>query len=224
MSSDRLGIIVSARMGSTRLPEKAIKPLQGRQMLDFLFKRLKSSNLVDEFIFATTNKEEDKVLLTIASDNGFKTFAGSTNNLIDRYVRAAREYDVDTVIRVTGDCPFVNGEMIDYCCSFIEGKSYDLASTKSFFPEGIDAEFYKSNVMESLSEEVLSEQDKEHLTLYLYKNKNKYNILNIHPPEGWLSKHSFTIDTPEDYLKAIKIADHFESYSFSIQDMVNLSF
>ena len=222
MSSDRLGIIVSARMGSTRLPEKAIRPLQGRKMLDFLFKRLKSSNFVDEFIFATTTRVEDKILLEIALDNGFKTFTGSTNNLIDRYVHAAREYDVDTVIRVTGDCPFVNGEMIDYCCACIEGLDFDLASTKGFFPEGIDAEFYKSNLMESLLKKELSEQDKEHLTLYFYKNKKEYNILNINPPECWLSKQSFTIDTPEDYSEAIKIADHFESYSFSIQDMVNL--
>ena len=84
-------------------------------MIRFLFRRLKTSKFLDTFIFATTLSAEDKILTEIAIDEGFKVFKGSTDNLVSRYYEAASLYNVDLICRVTGDCPFVDGKMIDYC-------------------------------------------------------------------------------------------------------------
>lgn len=219
----KVGIIVSARIDSSRLPGKALKLIQGKPMLEFLLLRLKESQIINEFIFATTKRENDDLLSDLAIRCKYKVFRGSTNNLIDRYVGAAKRYNLDIVIRVTGDCPFVNGEMIDFCLNHIKNRKFDLASTKGLFPKGLDIEIYNCSIMERISSsELLSEDDKEHLTLFFYKNIKKYNILYIKPPSKWVGALSYTVDTPEDYKNIVKIANNFANPCFSIDEIVNL--
>ena len=215
-------VIVSARMGSTRLPQKAIKTLQDIEMLRFLFQRLKNSQLVKDFIFATTLSKEDEVLAEIADEEGFNIFCGSTDNLVSRYYQAAYDNNVDLICRVTGDCPFVNGEMIDYCLKKISIANFDLATTKGNFPVGLDAEFFRTDTLKYfLEKDLLSLSQKEHLTLYFYQNKEKFRINNILPLDDWTSDKSFTVDVKEDYDFAFKLAEKFEDPNFSITELIN---
>lgn len=222
MEDINTAVIVSARMGSTRLPKKAIRPIQGREMLRFLFQRLKNSKKTKLFIFATTLSKEDEVLVEIANQEGFNVFRGSTDNLVSRYYQAASYYDVDLICRVTGDCPFVNGEMIDYCLEKIIKTNFDLATTKGNFPVGLDAEFFRKAALKNfLEKDLLSSSQKEHLTLYFYENKEDYYIKDILPPEGWISDKSFTVDVKEDYDFASDLAERFENPNFSIAELIN---
>ncbi len=222
MEDINTAVIVSARMGSTRLPKKAIRPIQGREMLRFLFQRLKNSKKTKFFIFATTLSKEDEVLVEIANQEGFNVFRGSTDNLVSRYYQAASHYDVDLICRVTGDCPFVNGEMIDYCLGKIIKTNFDLATTKGNFPVGLDAEFFRKDALKNfLEKDLLSSSQKEHLTLYFYENKEDYYIKDILPPEVWISDKSFTVDVKEDYDFASELAERFENPNFSIAELIN---
>ena len=222
MEDVNTAVIVSARMGSTRLPKKAIRPIQGIEMLRFLFQRLKNSKKTKFFIFATTLSKEDEVLVEIANQEGFNVFRGSTDNLVSRYYQAASYYDVDLICRVTGDCPFVNGEMIDYCLGKIIKTNFDLATTKGNFPVGLDAEFFRKDALKNfLEKDLLSSSQKEHLTLYFYENKEDYYIKDILPPEVWISDKSFTVDVKEDYDFASELAERFENPNFSIAELIN---
>lgn len=221
MNEINKAVIVSARLGSTRLPRKATKSLQGIEMIRFLFQRLRSSELVNTFIFATTLSAEDKILTEIADDEGFKVFRGSTENLVSRYYEAASHFNVDLICRVTGDCPFVDGKMIDYCIEKIINTTFDLATTKGNFPVGLDAEFFRRDSLRYfLDNNLLSSSQKEHLTLYFYENKEKFFIENIAPPDIWNSHHSFTVDVQEDYDFAYKLAERFENPYFSVSELI----
>jgi len=215
-------VIVSARLGSTRLPGKALKSLQGIEMIRFLFQRLKTSKLLDTFVFATTLSDEDKILTEIAIDEGFKVFKGSNDNLVSRYYEAASLYNVDLICRVTGDCPFVDGKMIDYCMEKLFNTTFDLATTKGNFPVGLDAEFFsRDSLRYFLDNNLLSPSQKEHLTLYFYENAERFNIKNISPPDTWNSHQSFTVDVQEDYDFVLKIAERFKDPFFSISELIN---
>ncbi|HIA15050.1 MAG TPA: hypothetical protein EYN74_09250 [Nitrospirales bacterium] len=115
----RVGVIVAARMGSSRLPGKALKPLHGIPMLAFLLRRIQSSNSADEIVLCTSVRTDDTVLAELANTEGVGVYRGALDDVADRYVSTAREYKIDTVVRITGDCPFVDGELIDHCVSGI---------------------------------------------------------------------------------------------------------
>ena len=158
----------------------------------------------------------------IANDEGFHVFRGSTDDLVLRYYQAASQSNVDLICRVTGDCPFVNGEMIDYCLDKIVNTSFDLATTKGNFPVGLDAEFFRTDSLESfLENNSLSPSQKEHLTLYFYENKESFTIEHILPPKAWNSDATFTIDVQEDYDFAFKLAKKFGNPLFSISELIS---
>jgi spore coat polysaccharide biosynthesis protein SpsF len=216
----RIGVIVSARTGSRRLPAKALMPLSGMPMVIYLLERLKASRLSDEIILATTILDEDNKLANVVKKFGIQVFRGNHKNLIDRYTNAAKEYRFDTVVRITADCPFVDGVSLDYCLQTLENvSSFDLATTKGNFPVGIDFEIINFKSLFLLNQRTdLSEDDREHLTLFFYKNKQKFSIINIRPYFQFRDNDAFTIDTHEDYVKLKTIAERVGVFG-SIEDI-----
>ena len=176
----RIGIIIAARMSSNRLPGKALKPIQHIPMIQFLLRRVKGSQLVDDIILATSNQMEDDILEEIAAAEKINIFRGSLENVTDRYVCAAKHFQIDTVIRITGDCPFVNSEIIDFCINSIDGRDYDLCTTKGSFPVGLDVEIYHNKTMDSINQMEMSVEEKEHLTLYYYNHRKNHFNISIH--------------------------------------------
>lgn len=216
-------VIIAARTGSTRLPGKALMPIMGVASIQFQILRLKQSKLADKIVLATTTLDEDNDLANIAESVGIRAFRGDPTDLIQRYIDAANRYDIDYAIRVTGDCPFVDGETVDYCidhCSSLNG--FDLATTKSFFPVGIDYEFVNMQTLKTIhNDHDLNSEDREHLTLYLYKNKEKFKIENIIPPAAWsYDAGEFTIDTQSDYDRLTHIIQTFDTMYFNTTQLI----
>jgi len=222
----RVGVIVASRMSSTRLPGKALKHLHDIPMLSFLFRRLRDSKYTDEIILATSLEESDEVLVDLANNEGISVYCGSLNDVTERYVNAASEFNIDTVVRVTADCPFVNGEIVDYCLKISSEETFDICTTKGQFPVGLDVEIYRSQLIEKLHlESSLTDEHREHLTLYLYHNPDHYRIVEIHPCEKWKGKgRVYTVDTKGDYFDAVSIANSFKTPFFSISELVALEF
>ena len=198
-----IGVVVAARTNSTRLPGKVLLPLNGKPLIIFLLERLSTSKEINKLILATTNRKSDDKLASIVRSKKYEVFRGNEKNLVKRYVDVAEKYALDYIVRVTGDCPLVDSKTLDYSINQIKNKiPLDLATTKGFFPVGIDYEIYSKESMEKIfSENSLTSEDKEHLTLYFYKNKKSFNIVNIHPKPNWEKDYIFTVDTKEDYLR-----------------------
>jgi len=208
MRLGRTGIIVAARAGSHRLPGKALLPLRGVPMLAFLLRRLKSAQRAEVF-FATTELPEDDALARMAAEEGAGVFRGANEDVVARYVGAAERFALDTVVRVTADCPFVDAQLADYCLDEAARlDKFDIATTKSRFPVGLDAEIYHAAAMAGLhSGGQLTAAEREHLTLHYYSRTDLYDVRHLEPPPGWvLVAPPLTVDTREDYERALRIA------------------
>jgi len=216
-------VIVAARTGSSRLPGKALLPLKGIPMVLFLIRRLLVSRLAEQIVFATTTLVDDDFLSWLVSREGIPVFRGDHEDVVKRYVDAAEKFGMEFVVRVTGDCPFVHGETLDYCLEYCENLGpFDLASTKKRFPVGIDYEIYRADVMSALhNKEDLSTSDREHLTKYFYDHSEKYMVKGIEPDPAWRwDGRPFTVDTPEDYTYCKGLSDSFETMYFGIRDLI----
>ena len=174
----KFGIVVSARMGSRRLPGKSLKDLMGLPSILLLLKRLEGTNEDSRIILATTTKPEDDILANKVSEKGYNVYRGSENDLIDRYINACIAYNVKNVVRVTGDCPFVNSYIVNYCMNrYCEKDSYILTTKMAENPVGIDCEIFSLATLIKIAEEKdLTDEDREHLTIYMYKNITEEKI------------------------------------------------
>jgi len=218
----KVGVVVAARTLSSRLPGKALLPLQGTPMILFLLRRLrplKSATIV----LATTTLAADDELAAIVEATGVPVFRGADADVVGRYVAAAGRFGFDTVARVTGDCPFVNAELVDWC--LLQSAAHtmlDLATTKGHFPAGLDVEIYRAACMAELDVAgQLSASEREHLTLYFYNHRETCVVHAIEPPASWrCAGRHFTVDTRQDYEAARALADRFELPEFTIDALV----
>jgi spore coat polysaccharide biosynthesis protein SpsF len=215
----KVGVVVAARTASTRLPGKALLPLGGKPMILFLLERLRSLRSA-ELVVASTLLESDNELVATVEGAGIPVFRGNAQDLVQRYCDVAEHFGFDTIVRITADCPFIDVDMVEWCLArAAEKESWDLATTKGRFPVGLDAEIYPAALMQKLNESTLSDEEREHLTLHLYRHD--YAIALINPPAEWPSvSQSFTVDTREDYQNAEGIVDYFQSGDFGLKELL----
>jgi spore coat polysaccharide biosynthesis protein SpsF len=217
------GVIIAARTNSKRLPGKALLPIENLPMITFLIRRIVRTKLAGKVIFATTCLPEDDELSNVVEKEGIPVFRGANEDVVGRYVAAADAYEIPYVVRVTGDCPFVDNETLDYCldkCNRIH--AFDLATTKKHFPVGIDYEIYNAAVIKKLhAGKLLDESHKEHLTKYFYDYPGLFAVEQIEPADRWKFKDAtFTVDTQKDYDLARHLAEQFSSIHFSVTDLI----
>ncbi len=210
-----LGVIVAARTDSRRLPGKALLPLAGLPCVVYLLRRLASSRAHDGLVLATTDRSVDDELTRVVEAEGVPVFRGATHDVVGRYVAAARQFGFGTVARVTADCPFLDGATLDHCLAQCRDRDgYDLATTKGQFPVGLDVEIYHADQMAALDAgDALGDEDREHLTLHLYRHPEHYRLRRLTPPTGWPTTGTppFLLDTPEDYATLANLAARLSS-------------
>ena len=220
-----IGTVLAARTSSKRLPGKALLTLGGIPMIEFIINRIKGSNLGGQLIFATTNNKTDDYLAKFVENLCVHVFRGDENDLVKRYLDIAEKYSLEYLVRITGDCPFIDSFSLDYCLSQIDQKlDFDLWTTKNTFPTGLDFEVINCLSLQKAKKE-MTVNEKEHLTLSFYNNQieKKYIINNFKPPERWVnSSETFTVDTFDDYIKAIRIVERIGSVDFSIETLLKI--
>jgi glutamate-1-semialdehyde 2,1-aminomutase len=105
--------VVQARLGSTRLPNKVLAPIGDVPLIEFLLSRLSKSERISQIVLATSTSQVNDQLAVVVQNLGYQVIRGSENDVLQRYVDAAHATDADVVIRITGDCPFVDPRLID---------------------------------------------------------------------------------------------------------------
>lgn len=202
-----IGVVVAARTDSQRLPGKVLMPLGGKPLVLFLLERLVGSRQADAIVLATSDQETDDILAKTVSDAGFEVVRGAKDDLIARYLLAADLYGFDTIVRVTGDCPFVDAETLDYCLQTCRRSDapFTVASTKGRFPVGIDYEiFFVDSLRAIATRDDLIDDDREHLTLYFYRKPQEFIEIAIRPKTEWQECQSiWTVDYPADYDRVV---------------------
>jgi spore coat polysaccharide biosynthesis protein SpsF (cytidylyltransferase family) len=197
----KFGAIVSARMGSTRLPGKAMLPLMGQPVIALLLRRIRTSKLLSSLIVATTAQPEDDVLARAASATGTDIYRGPIDDVLNRYVLAGKRLEADYIVRITGNCPFVDGPTLDLVLRQVISKApFDLLTTKPAYPPGIDFEIYAKQRLETINSLTLPPTQRENIFSYIMEHESEHTVVRVAPPDNLrCTEPIFLLDTPEDY-------------------------
>ena len=225
-----IAAIVQARTSSIRLPNKVLKKLpysSGITCLNQVIKRLKKSKKLDDIVIATTTKSNDESIVNIAKNEKIKYFCGSKNNVLSRYYFAAKENNINLIVRIGSDCPCIDPEIIDILIydHIKKSANYSTNCLVRSYPHGLDTEIFQFDILEEVYKKAKKEYEKEHVTSYIHKNPQifKINIIKA-PKELYVPDIRVTLDTEEDYALLCIVYDYLypKNKYFNVYDIINL--
>lgn len=207
MATEPVGTVLQARMGSTRLPGKVLKPLAGVPMLERILARLSTCRGVERLILATSDHHRDDPIAETGSRLGIAVFRGSEADVLDRYYRCAQAFGLEAIVRATGDNPFVDVDELDRLILFRRAASLDYACAFPEFgsglPIGVGAEIFTFAALERAWREARLPHHREHVNEYFYDHPAGFSQGVCQAPAH---KHAptlrLTVDTPEDFALA----------------------
>ena len=207
----RVVAIVQARMGSKRLPGKMLEKLGDQLVIEWVLLRLKKCKHLNEIILATSTLAADDVLEEVALNHKIKVFRGSEKNVLERYICASNSVKAETIVRVCADNPFVDPVEIDRLVKFYQTEKCSYACNHqnkfgSNYADGFGAEIFDLSLLLDIKNCTTLKDDCEHVTLYLWKNPEKYVIKALSaPPKIARPDLRFDVDSKEDLEKLRKI-------------------
>jgi glutamate-1-semialdehyde 2,1-aminomutase len=210
----RIVAIVQSRMGSTRLPGKALKEIVGKTMIELLLLRLSKSKQIDEIVVATSDDKNNDQLQEQVEILGFQCIRGSENDVLSRFYEAAKLSNADAIVRITGDCPLIDSAVVDECISQFKRNKSDYSSNidPASYPDGLDVEVISFDSIERAFYETNSKFDREHVTPYIRNSKN-FTKTSLRYKNN-LSSYRWTVDEPEDLLVIKNIFEYFSPSIF----------
>jgi spore coat polysaccharide biosynthesis protein SpsF len=218
--------IVQARMGSTRLPGKVMLDLEGLPILVRVINRLRRAAALHEIVIATSTQPSDAIISELCHQNGWNCFRGSEDDVLDRYYFTAVRSKADVIVRITSDCPLIEPSIVDRVVQeFLERQpSIDYASNclpPRTFPQGLDTEVLRFDVLERAWREDKNQSWREHVTPYVYRHPELFHIHAVANHIDY-SYMRWTVDTPQDLTFVRKIYDHFRHDHFSWSEVLSI--
>ncbi|WP_458109933.1 cytidylyltransferase domain-containing protein [Bacillus zhangzhouensis] len=203
--------VIQARMGSTRLPKKVMKPIGGMALIDLIVERVKQSNhynhKTQNLMIATTVEAEDDLLAHYCLSKGYKVFRGSETDVLQRFAQIVRQFEPQTVVRLTGDNPFIDPALLSKMLEKHRLEKADYTYTNGT-PLGISGEMIDAPILSEIDNFSLSQPEREHVTLYIRKHPEQFHLQLFTPPkELAYPAYRFTIDTEEDYVFATRLLE-----------------
>jgi glutamate-1-semialdehyde 2,1-aminomutase/spore coat polysaccharide biosynthesis protein SpsF len=199
--------IVQARMSSTRLPGKVLADLGGKPMLEHIVLRLRRSRLINEVIVATSGTKADDRIAEAGTKKNFKVFRGHEADVLDRYYHAAKSAEADIVVRVTGDCPLIDPEVVDRVIAAYLTEECDYASNTLVctYPDGLDVEVFSFSALEIAWRDGRRAADREHVTPFI-RTSRRFRLRNVESELGKSTRQlRWTVDELRDleFVRAI---------------------
>jgi spore coat polysaccharide biosynthesis protein SpsF (cytidylyltransferase family) len=219
----KIAILLAARSGSRRLPNKHFLKINSKlRVIDLCILRLKKSKLVNKIFLCTTKKKEDLRFQNVCKLHNIKLFRGSTNNVLKRLIDCAKENSIETIVRITADCPLIDPRLLDECVKMHFRKKCDLTSNnlKLSFPNGLDVEVVNLNALLKSQKISKSKYNKEHVTPFVKQSK-KFTKCNYKNNTNYGNRR-WTLDHLKDYSFLKKVVKYFSSdIYFSWKDLIN---
>ena len=202
VNKKQVGAIIQARYDSTRLPGKVLMSLpfaSGTTILEHIVNRLKLVKGINNIIIATSDKENDLPIVREAQKIGVDFFRGSKDDVLDRFCKTAEKFELDQVIRLTGDNPLV---LIDFLEDGIKEhveNNFDY-TTNDGLPYGTSFEIVTVDALKRIKFANPTQDESEHVTLFIKRNREKFKIRERKFPANEVLKETrLTIDYPSDY-------------------------
>ena len=196
-------------MGSTRFPNKVMQPVLGRPLIELLLGRLSKSRTIGKILLATSDDPRNQPLIDHARGLGYEVFQGSESDVLDRFYKAAMPHRPDAVVRITGDCPLIDPDIVDLVVQAYVGSGVDYASNAMppTFPDGLDCEVFSFQALERAALEATEPAHREHVTPYLHES-GKFSTFNVAGGSD-CSRERWTVDEPEDLTVVAAVFAHF---------------
>ena len=213
--------ILQARMGSTRLPGKVLMPVLGKPMLALQIERIKRAKKVDKIILATSTENDDQAIVNLAKNLGVEYYQGSLENVLERFYQAAVPYQPNHVVRLTGDCPLSDPELIDAAITCHLNNNFDYTSNtlQPTFPDGLDVEVMTWQALSDAYHEARLPSEKEHVTPFIHQKPLRYQLGYFQNATD-VSQLRWTVDEEKDFelVKNIYEALYTKNPAFRWQD------
>jgi spore coat polysaccharide biosynthesis protein SpsF (cytidylyltransferase family) len=190
---------IQARMGSIRLPNKVMKMVNGKPLIEYLLLRVAKAKLIDKVVVATSFNSNNDPLVSFVNSQGFETYRGSEQDVLSRFYEAAKFHNATTVIRITADCPLVDPILIDSLIEdyFKSDSDYATNTLPPTYPDGLDVEVFSFKSLERAYQEAVAPNEREHVTPYIrysgnFKIHNTVNNIDY-------SDRRWTVDEVDDF-------------------------
>lgn len=214
-------------MGSTRLPGKILKKVQGKTLLEIQLERLKQSTLIERIVIATTTQVQDDVIVDLCKQLKTDFYRGSEEDVLSRYYEAAVAFEANVIVRLTSDCPLIDPVIVDEVVgNYIQQHDtidYMTNTLERTYPRGLDVEVFSFEALQKAHEEAVLQRDREHVTAYFYSNPDLFKIDHVKGEQDY-SHFRWTVDTPEDCELIERILEELyeDKQIFYMQDVIQL--
>lgn len=198
----KVGAVIQARLGSERLPNKALLPLPfagGPTLLGHVISRAKAAKSIDTVVVATTKRSDDDAIHAFCQYNQVDCFRGSEENVLERFYTTAQKYKLDVVVRLTGDNPFIMPSTIDEAVTRHVAAGLDYTITEGL-SLGTNVEVVSFSALERAASKATEAADREHVTPYIRREQG-FKKQSIKYSSA-LSSLRLTVDYPSDYALA----------------------
>ncbi len=216
--------ILQARCSSTRLPGKVLKPIVGKPMLQLQLERLQQSKKMDQMVVATSMEPSDQPLVELCADISVPCMRGSLNDVLDRFYKAALAFQPDHVVRLTGDCPLADPDVIDQVIDFYLEGQFEYASNtiEPTYPNGLDLEVLSFDTLCKIWKEAILPSEREHVTAYVQHHRERFKLGSFVGKRD-LSHLRWTVDYPADFVLVQKIFEQLYPHNseFTTEDVLN---
>ncbi len=217
--------VLQARMSSTRLPGKVLLRTCGKPLLQHQIERVRRSKRIDTLVVATSDDASDTPLAALCKDLGVPAFRGSLDDVLDRMVSAARPHNPRWLVRLTGDCPLADPQVIDQVIEAALQGDVDYVSNalNPSFPDGLDVECVRFTALEQAWREADLPSEREHVTPFIHTRPQRYRLREVrHTPD--LSHLRWTVDEPADFVIVSQVFEHLYAKrpDFSMNDVLEL--
>lgn len=211
--------IIQARTSSLRLPGKVLRTVCGDPMIVFMLRRVAMAKSVDRIVVATSSEKSDDTLADVVQRSGYACYRGDLSDVLARYANAAREFNADIVIRLTADCPLVDGDLIDRAITTLIAGDYDYVSNVDppTFPDGLDVEAMTSSALQMAHDASRDASDREHVTPYIRRNKAVFRQTTFNSCVD-LSSLRWTVDHEDDLVLVNLLIDSLQHVNASRAD------
>ena len=217
--------IIQARVSSSRLPGKVQKYILGKPMILHEIERLRKSKYIDQTVLATSREKSDDTLMGLCQENAIELFRGSLDDVLDRYYQCASLYQPEHIVRITGDCPLLDWNVVDAVIRkhLTEKNDYTSNTLQVSYPDGLDVEVMRYDALEKAWNEAELPSEREHVTQYLIKHPEFFKQGNLRYRQD-LSVLRWTVDEPEDFQFVTKVYEalYRENAEFTMQDVLDL--
>ena len=224
-------IVIQARRGSTRFPNKVMMPLRGKPLLVRMVERVRAARVDFDVLVATTTHPEDDVVRQLCRAMDVKCLAGHPTDLLDRHYRVALEEKADVVAKIPSDCPLIDpgviGRVIGYFLAHESEFDYVSNLHPASYPDGNDVEVMSMQALEQAWREAEKPFEREHTTPFIWEWPERFRVGNVVWETGkdYSESHRWTIDYPEDYHFISSVFDRLwtrERPMFTMEDVLAL--